>query len=55
MMEKGSNILGTRCRKETFEKIKEIYPNCEYEELSKVLKIQNHEINNIWKRKNSSC
>ena len=27
MMEKGSNILGTRCRKETFEKIKEIYPN----------------------------
>ena len=28
MMEKGSNILGTRCRKETFEKIKEIYPNC---------------------------
>ena len=51
MMEKGSNILGTRCRKETFEKIKEIYPNCEYEELSKVLKIQNHEIINIGKGK----
>ena len=31
MIEKGSKILGTRCRKETFEKIKEIYPDCEYE------------------------
>ena len=51
MIEKGSNILGTRCRKETFEKIKEIYPDCEYEELSKVLKIQNHEITNIGKGK----
>lgn len=44
MNEKGSNILGTRCRKETFEKIKVIYKNAEYEELSKILKIQNHEI-----------
>ena len=51
MMVKGSNILGTRCRKETFEKIKEVYPNCEYEELSKVLKIQNNEITNIGKGK----
>ena len=25
MMEKGSNILGTRCRRETFEKIKRVY------------------------------
>lgn len=44
MKEKGSNILGTRCRKETFEKIRVIYKNAEYEELSKILKIQNHEI-----------
>lgn len=44
MNEKGSNILGTRCRKETFEKIRVIYKNAEYEELSKILKIQNHEI-----------
>ena len=28
MNEKGSNILGTRCRKETFEKVKRVYPNC---------------------------
>lgn len=51
MSEKGSNILGTRCRKETFEKIKEVYPNSEYDELSKILKIQNHSINNIGKGK----
>ncbi|MGX4598244.1 nickel pincer cofactor biosynthesis protein LarB [Faecalimicrobium sp. JNUCC 81] len=44
MNEKGFNILGTRCRKETFEKIRVIYKNAEYEELSKILKIQNHEI-----------
>ena len=51
MIEKGSNILGTRCRKETFEKIKYIYPNSEYEELSKIMKIKNHEITNIGKGK----
>lgn len=51
MNNKGSNILGTRCRKETFEKIKEIYPNSEYEELSKILKIKNYEISNIGKGK----
>ena len=42
MMEKGSNILGTRCRRETFEKIKRVYSNSEYEEISKILKIKNH-------------
>jgi hypothetical protein len=51
MNEKGSNILGTRCRKETFSKIKEVYKNAEYEELSKILKIQNHDIVNIGKGK----
>lgn len=51
MNEKKSNILGTRCRRETFEKVKEAYPNCEYEELSKILKIQNHEIKNNGKGK----
>lgn len=51
MSEKGSNILGTRCRKETFEKVKEVYPKAEYEELSKILKIENREITNIGKGK----
>ena len=51
MGDKGSNILGTRCRKETYEKVKSLYPNCEYEELSKILKIENKPINNIGKGK----
>lgn len=51
MSEQGSNILGTRCREETYEKIKELYPNCEYEELSRILKIQNKPIENIGKGK----
>ena len=51
MNEKDSNILGTRCRKDTYEKIKNIYPNCEYEELSRILKIQNKPIENIGKGK----
>ena len=51
MMEKGSNILGTRCRRETFEKIKRVYSNSEYEEISKILKIKNHKISNIDKGK----
>lgn len=46
MNEKESNILGTRCRKETFEKILKIYPKAEYEELSKIFKIKNEEIVN---------
>lgn len=51
MNDKGCNILGTRCRKETFEKVKEIYNNAEYEELSKILKIQNHHVENKGKGK----
>lgn len=51
MNQKGSNILGTRCRKETFDKVREVYPIAEYEKLSKILKIQNHEIENIGKGK----
>ncbi|HSQ87362.1 nickel pincer cofactor biosynthesis protein LarB [Romboutsia sp.] len=51
MNEKGSNILGTRCRKETFDKVKKIYKYAQYEELSKILKIQNHDIVNIGKGK----
>ncbi len=51
MKEKNSNILGTRCRVETYEKIKQIYSNVEYEELSKILKIKNKEIHNIGKGK----
>lgn len=43
--------MGTRCRKETFLKIKEIYSHAEYEDLSKILKIQNHDIENIGKGK----
>ena len=44
MNKKNTNTLGTRCRKETFEKIIKIYPNAEYEELSQILKIKNEEI-----------
>lgn len=51
MSEKGSNILGTRCRKETYEKIKSLYPHCEYEDLSRILKIKNKPIENIGKGK----
>ncbi|WP_270646883.1 nickel pincer cofactor biosynthesis protein LarB [Paeniclostridium hominis] len=51
MKEKGSNILGTRCRKDTYENVKNIYPNCEYEELSRILKIQNKSIENLGKGK----
>ena len=51
MTQKNSNILGTRCRKETYEKINQIYPNAEYDQLSKILKIQNHPIENIGKGK----
>lgn len=51
MSEKGSNILGTRCRKETYEKIKSLYTHCEYEDLSRILKIKNKPIENIGKGK----
>lgn len=51
MTKKDSNILGTRCRKETYRKIKQIYPNAQYEELSKILKIQNKDIVNSCKGK----
>ena len=44
MNKKSTNILGTRCRKETFDKISKIYPNTEYEEVSQILKIKNEEI-----------
>ena len=44
MNKKNTNILGTRCRKETFDKIANIYPNAEYEEVSQILKIKNEEI-----------
>ena len=46
MNEKGSNILGTRCEKTTFDKITKLYPNAKYDELSKILTIQNEEIKN---------
>lgn len=46
MNEKGSNILGTRCEKTTFDKITKLYPNAKYDELSKILMIQNEEIQN---------
>jgi pyridinium-3,5-biscarboxylic acid mononucleotide synthase len=51
MNEKGSNILGTRCKKETYEKVKDLYPNCEYEELSRILKIKNKSIKTLGKGK----
>ena len=33
LLKKQSNVLGTRCRKETAEKLKEIYDNVEYHEI----------------------
>ncbi len=51
MNKKGSNILGTRCKKETYEKVKKLYHNCEYEEFAKILKLQNKPIENIGKGK----
>lgn len=51
MNDKGSNILGTRCRKETFQKLKKIHNDVEYEEESKILKIKNHKIINNGKGK----
>lgn len=44
MNEKGSNILGTRCEKSTFAKINKLYSNAKYDELSKILTIENEEI-----------
>lgn len=51
MNDKGCNILGTRCRKETYEKVKKLYPHTEYKEVSKILMIKNKEIENIGKGK----
>lgn len=44
LLKKESNVLGTRCRKETAEKLKEIYDNVEYDEASRILMIKSHEI-----------
>ncbi len=44
MNEKGSNILGTRCEKTTFDKISKVYPHAKYDLLSKILRIENEEI-----------
>lgn len=51
MNQKSSNILGTRAKKETYEKLKKLYPNCEYEELSRIIKIKNSSIENKGKGK----
>ena len=44
MTNKNINILCTRCRKTTYEKIKKIYLDANYNKISKILKIQNHTI-----------
>ncbi|SHK52530.1 nickel pincer cofactor biosynthesis protein LarB [Tepidibacter formicigenes] len=49
MNENKSNILGTRAKKETYKKIKKIYPNCEYEELGRIIKIQNKPMEKLGK------
>lgn len=51
MNQKSSNILGTRAKKETYEKLKKLYPNCEYEELARIIKIKNSSIENRGKGK----
>lgn len=43
MNKKNSNILGTRVKKSTYENIKQYYPNCEYEELARIIKIKNND------------
>lgn len=51
MNQKVLTYWGQGAEKETFLKIKEIYNHAEYEEASKILKIQNHDIENIGKGK----
>ncbi|WP_024620900.1 nickel pincer cofactor biosynthesis protein LarB [Metaclostridioides mangenotii] len=49
MYKKDSNILGTRCREETFLKLKNIYSKAQYDKLSKTLMIQKHHIDDTGK------
>ncbi len=51
MKERNCNILGTRARKETYEKLKKIYSHAAYEELAGIIKIKNKEIEKIGKGK----
>ena len=44
MSEKGSNVLGTRCRKESYEKLNKIYPSLEYNESARIIKLQSEPI-----------
>lgn len=48
---KNANILGTRAKKETYEKLKKIYANVQYEELARIIKLQNKPIENKGKGK----
>ena len=49
MYKKDSNVLGTRCREETFLKLKKIYSKAQYDKLSKTLMIQKHHIEDTGK------
>jgi NCAIR mutase (PurE)-related protein len=49
MYKKDSNVLGTRCREETFLKLKNIYSKAQYDKLSKTLMIQKHHIEDTGK------
>ncbi|KXZ39113.1 hypothetical protein SAMN05661008_01100 [Alkalithermobacter thermoalcaliphilus JW-YL-7 = DSM 7308] len=51
MMEKGSNILATRIKKETYDYLKNIYPSIQYEELARIIKIENKKIEKVGKGK----
>ncbi|OPJ55996.1 nickel pincer cofactor biosynthesis protein LarB [Alkalithermobacter paradoxus] len=51
MMEKGSNILVTRINKKTYDYLKKIYPNIQYEELARIIKVENKNIQNVGKGK----
>ncbi|WP_027702988.1 nickel pincer cofactor biosynthesis protein LarB [Metaclostridioides mangenotii] len=49
MYKKDSNVLGTRCREETFLKLKNIYSKAQYDKLSNTLMIQKHHIEDTGK------
>lgn len=45
--EKGINILGTRANKEQYLKVREVIPTAEYDELSRIIKVEKSSVDNI--------
>ncbi len=40
--EKGVDVLGTRATREQYDKVKEMIPDAEYDEIARIIKIQRH-------------